>query len=252
MRLMQRLGNSRRVRARAQKRLFADWQRGIESFIYPEVAMIVDLVSGWSENLGDGSPIWDIADAIADLSGRATAPRVRRHTCGKALKPFLGGGSALPVTRRLWIVYSYGCARLWRDLAGLKDGGEVAAMIDHLVIIAGVPRLWDGQFEISDARGIWHIDPQIIKAATCFSPRGVCIPESQPIKNPSPVFQNVLVADVDHSSIVSAVRADVLKIAEDLWDADSADSVNSLAARSPEATTLREGPIDPLSGVQCG
>ena len=185
--------------------------------------MIVDAVSGWSQNVGDGSPIWGIADQIAGLVAGDQKPVVRRHTCGDDLRPFLESqpGTPAPQGPRMWIVYSYGCARLWKSLCDLKrigNGISGFGPFDHLVIIAGVPRFWDGQFEISDTNGVWHVDPQVFRAATCFSPRDFCLPESQPIKNASQIFQNRCVGGVDHVSIVAAVAREVLAIARRLWE----------------------------------
>jgi hypothetical protein len=189
--------------------------------------MIVDVVSGWSENVGDQSALWSIADDVAFLTGAdGSQPLVRRHTCGSDLRPFLAEKTKdeSQKTKRLWIVYSYGCADLWKNLADMRSQPGAAVpqaavpQFDHLVIIAGVPRLWDGQFEVTDANGVWHVDPAIWRAATCFQPRGIVIPQSQFIKNESaiPPFGNVYVPDVDHSSIVPAVHDDVVAIAREL------------------------------------
>ena len=167
--------------------------------------MIVDVFCGWSERVGGRSSIWEIADAIAGIGVSGHMPVVRRHTCGDDLRPFLASppAAAVPQSKRMWVVYSYGCARLWNDLHDLLATGhwQPTTPFDHLVIIAGVPRFWDVQFEISDAR------------ATCFSPRDFCLPQSQPIKNPSGSFQNRFIDGVDHSSIVPAVTGEVLEIA---------------------------------------
>jgi hypothetical protein len=143
--------------------------------------MKVLCVSGFTEKVGDGSPFWEIADAL------------------DALLPD-------PVTRRQWdtlvpddiaghdviVTYSYGQAALWHAMYALDE----MPRIQQLFIIAGVPRFWFGQFYGSP----WHITANIA-GAEAFNVDSV--PHSAGIHNPSSAFVNVDCdgPGVDHVSI---------------------------------------------------
>lgn len=168
--------------------------------------MILHLVGGWTENIGDGAPFWDLAklvppgvpaavDAAHDALQNALqantgtfAPgdgvQVIRHTCGEDLGQWFTPGHH----KRLWVAYSYGVARIMRDLlAYLANPAKrltTAPVIDDLRMIAGVPRWMDGQ------SGPWYVPgPAYVSRAKCYNCNS--FPVSQPIGEPLPNQENV-------------------------------------------------------------
>ncbi len=143
--------------------------------------MKVLIVSGFNEKVGDGSGIWDIADAL-DLI--LPSPVTRRQW--DTLDPTDIPGHDVVVT------YSYGQAALWHAMYVLST----KPIIQQLFIIAGVPRFWFGQFYGEP----WHI-PSNISGAVAFNVNSV--PHSAGIHNASDVYLNVNCdgPGVDHCSI---------------------------------------------------
>ena len=169
----------------------------------PPITLTCDIVSGFSEQVDDGSPIWAHADYAATRLG---SRNVERHTCGadltgrlQELKRLQDEAASycdrpppspprLPRPQSIWVVYSYGCARLFKCLLGMPE--EMRPTIDCLIIIAGVNRIWDGQ----TWEGCWQV-PACVRAAYAFcapyrnAVPGVMpvLPENCPIRNGSSV-----------------------------------------------------------------
>lgn len=161
--------------------------------------MIADFVSGWSEQINDGSAIWWIADALEKTV------TVRRHTWTMPLVPFLRGSAADP-QKRLWVVYSYGCAQLFHELSQV-DAGDTR--IDCLIVIVGVNRVpaphaqkWED---------CWQV-PACVKSCIAFNTVYMgavdgalpVLPQCAPIRNPSVSYRNanLFYQGLDHANIV--------------------------------------------------
>jgi hypothetical protein len=77
------------------------------------------------------------------------------------------------------VCYSYGCANLWDRWRQLVQHGA-KPLHKLLVIVAGVPDSWLGQFGV----GIWHA-PDFIQQAVCFNIDVIPVlsPQSYPLRN---------------------------------------------------------------------
>jgi hypothetical protein len=159
--------------------------------------MIATFVSGFTEKVDDGSPIWAIADRVEILEG---VEQVSRRTWQDDLvKSITDPPVEGPKPKRLVVVYSYGCADLFRAIAAAERLG-LTVRIDFLVIIVGVPRWADGQFQPD----CWVI-PDSVRSCICFSTDSSVFPACSPIRNPSAKWLNYSVAwqGVDHSNVVA-------------------------------------------------
>jgi hypothetical protein len=119
-------------------------------------------VSGWSQQLNDGSGVWTLADTAAILGDTIVS-----RTCG-SLQPIdlLNADYA--------VVYSYGMAALWRAKKLLRQPFH----LQRLFIITGVPRFWWGQLYGT----IWNI-PTTISSAIAFNTPATTWPMCARIRN---------------------------------------------------------------------
>lgn len=127
--------------------------------------MKILVVSGFTQKVNAGSPIWDIADSLEKIPGVQV---VRRQWDTLAAADLAGVDVVLD--------YSYGCAAFWHALHMLPV--EQRPTIRHLFILAGVPNMPDfGQLYGT----VWTI-PSNILSATAFNLHGA-IPASCGIHN---------------------------------------------------------------------
>lgn len=168
------------------------------------------LVSGFGERVGDDSALWQIAVALHSPAGTKVSGWREE---GNSLRLQLAPNVTIDLIERQWdtlapadlrnidvaITYSYGQAALWHALHGLPP--EERPRIQHLFILAGVPRLWWGQMYGT----VWTI-PAYIEKATAFNIDA--IPASCGIHNESANYINVDCRSwgLDHISIQGEPR----------------------------------------------
>jgi hypothetical protein len=155
---------------------------------------VIDFISGWSETVDDGSPIWDRA---AEASARGA--QVHKHA------------------------WSNKSAELLADFADVimsRPGHVPGVSIDFLIIVVGVNNVPDfGQ----DWKACWFIPPTV-KRVICFNTvyrnalpgRLPVLPECCPIRNPSDVYvnENLFYQGVDHVNVMNFTE--VVEAIEDM------------------------------------
>jgi hypothetical protein len=159
------------------------------------------VISGWSESVGNGDPIWDRADDI-DAINAAAGETVK---CGR--QAWNDDHTAIfdaPV--RHLVTYSYANDRIQIEMERRIRLGLPLSVLQWTLIVP-VNRVFDGK--------AWEdlvIIPDAVASATAFltAYRGAVagvlpvIPENCPIRNPGPARVNVecFYAGWDHSNIV--------------------------------------------------
>ncbi|HUO07939.1 MAG TPA: hypothetical protein VM008_06545 [Phycisphaerae bacterium] len=139
--------------------------------------MKVLIVGGFGMAIGDGEVYWTLGETLA-INGNVT----RLRECDQT-------GKAAPVTSDdiIWadavVCYSYGMAsyiNLVHDLAKDWPNGKIHQL---LVVVAGVPDFWMGQFYTD----LWQL-PAFVQLGRCFQVDA--IPASEPIQNGGNAWAN--------------------------------------------------------------
>ena len=139
--------------------------------------MNILIIGGFTMTITDGEAYWSLAQTLA-APGNAT--RIRE--CAQS-------GQLAPVTPAdlLWadavICYSYGMASYINLAHALAPSWPAGKTHQLLVVIAGVPDFWMGQFYTD----LWQL-PEFVDSARCFQVDAV--PASEPIRNRDALWLN--------------------------------------------------------------